>query len=172
MERIRALAIKGEKTSALRQFGALLFIALLAPFIGQQAITGIIVNATIFISTALLGIEAGILIGLIPSAISLSVGLLPATLAPMIPFIITGNAIMAVIFSRFREKNYWLGVFSASFLKFFFLFNASSIFINLIFKKEIAGQAALMMSWPQLFTALGGGLATYLLLKLCKKINL
>ncbi|TFG35356.1 MAG: iron hydrogenase [Parcubacteria group bacterium] len=171
MERVKILTINKEKTLVLAQFGILLGIALVAPLIGQQAITGIIVNAILFISTALLGIEAGILIGLIPSVISLSAGLLPAALAPMIPFIILGNAILVVVFGYFKEKNYWLGMFSASFLKFFFLFNASSIVINLVLKKEVAGQVALMMSWPQLFTALSGGLIVYFILKQCKKIN-
>lgn len=171
MERTKTLAINRERILSLAQFGILLSVALVAPFIGQQAVTGTIVNATIFISTALLGIEAGILIGFIPSVISLSVGLLPAALAPMVPFIITGNAILAIVFHYFKEKNYWLGAFSASSLKFLFLLSSSSIFINLIFKKGVAGQAALMMSWPQLFTALSGGLAAYLFLKICKKIN-
>lgn len=171
MEKIKTLAINKEKTLVLAQFGILLGVALVAPLIGQQAITGVIVNATLFISTALLGVEAGILIGLIPSVISLSVGLLPAALAPMVPFIILGNAILAVVFSYFKEKNYWLGIFSASLLKFLFLFNASSVVINLLLKKEVAGQVALMMSWPQIFTALSGGLIAYLFLKSCKKIN-
>jgi thiamine transporter ThiT len=171
MEKTKTLAINKEKISFLAQFGVLLAISLVAPFIGQQAITGSIVNATLFISTALLGIEAGILIGLIPSVISLSVGLLPAALAPMIPFIILGNAMLVIVFGYLKEKNYWLGVASASFLKFLFLFNSSSIVINLLLKKEIAGQVALMMSWPQLFTALSGGLITYFALKLCKKNN-
>ena len=171
MEKIKTLAINRERTLVLAQFGILLSIALIAPFIGQQAITGAIVNATLFISTALLGIEAGVLIGLIPSAISLSVGLLPAALAPMVPFIILGNAILAVVFGYLKEKNYWLAIFSASLLKFLFLFNASSMVINLLLKKEVAGQVALMMSWPQLFTALSGGLIAYLFLRLCKKTN-
>ncbi|MCX6760622.1 MAG: iron hydrogenase [Candidatus Nealsonbacteria bacterium] len=171
MERIKILAINKGKTLALTQFGILLAIALAAPLMGQQAVTGTIVNAALFISTVLLGVEAGILIGLIPSVISLSVGLLPAALAPMIPFIILGNAILVVSFGYFKEKNYWLGMFSASFLKFLFLFNTSSMVINLFFKKEVAGQVALMMSWPQLFTALSGGLIAYLFLKQCKKIN-
>lgn len=171
MSQTKILAINKEKTLVLAQFGILLAIALIAPFIKQQAITGSIVNAVLFVSTVLLGATGGMLIGLIPSVISLSVGLLPAILAPMIPFIILGNAILVVIFSHFKEKNYWLGIFLGSALKFLFLFNASSIVINLLLKKELAAKVALMMSWPQLFTALSGGLIAYLFLKLCKKLS-
>jgi len=171
MEKIKILAINKEKISVLTQFGILLAITLAAPFMGQQAITGSVVNATLFISTAFLGIEAGILIGLIPSVISLFVGLLPIALAPMIPFIIIGNAILVVVFKNFKEKNYWLGIISASVLKFLFLFGTSSIAVNFIFKKEIAYKFAAMMSWPQLFTALCGGLIAYVFLKTCKKLN-
>jgi thiamine transporter ThiT len=170
MTETKILTINKEKTLVLAKFGILLAIALIVPFIKQQAITGSIVNAVLFVSTVLLGVEAGILIGLIPSVISLSVGLLPAILAPMIPFIILGNAILVVIFSYFKEKNYWLGMFLGSALKFLFLFNASSIVINLLLKKEIAGRVAAMMSWPQLFTALSGGLIAYFVLRAMKKI--
>lgn len=164
MEKTKTLAIK-EKKSALTQFGVLLGIALVAPLIGQQAITGSIVNAALFISTAILGIEAGLLIALIPSVVSLTVGLLPITLAPMIPFIIIGNAILVVTFRYLKDKNYWLGMISASFLKLMFLFGTSSIVTSLVLKKEIAYKAAIMMSWPQLLTALGGGLIAYLTIK-------
>ncbi|TSD05139.1 MAG: [Fe] hydrogenase subunit HymD [Parcubacteria group bacterium Athens0714_12] len=109
-----------------------------------------------------------ILIGLIPSLIALSTGLLPPVLAPMIPFIMAGNTILILTFSYLKEKNFWLGVISASFLKFIFLFSASSIVINLLLKKEIAAKVALMMSWPQLLTALSGGLLAYLFLKFFK----
>lgn len=171
MEKTKTLAINNEKISVLARFGALLGIALIAPLIGQQAVTGSIVNAVLFISTALLGVQAGILIGLIPGAVSLMTGLLPLALAPMVPFIAVSNAILVVVFSKFKEKNYWLGMISASALKFLFLFTVSSTAINLIFKKEIAYKVAVMMSWPQLFTALAGGLISYLILKTWKKIN-
>jgi thiamine transporter ThiT len=170
MNQTKTLTINKEKAVALAQFGILLAVALIAPYIKQQAITGSIVNAVLFVSTALLGAEAGMLIGLIPSVISLSVGLLPPVLAPMIPFIIAGNTILVLVFSRLKEKNFWLGMFLAGVLKFLFLFGASSIVINLLLKKELASNVTIMMSWPQLFTALSGGLIACLILKAIKKV--
>lgn len=170
MQEVKAQVIKKEKVFALTTFVVLVGVATLAPLIKQQAITGSIVNATLLISTVLLGIPGAILVGLFPSLIALSVGLLPPVLAPMIPFIMAGNAILVVTFGYLRKKNYWLGIISASILKFLFLFGTSFIVVNLILKKEIASKVAQMMSWPQLATALAGGFIAYLFLKSIKKI--
>lgn len=170
MNQAKALVINKEKIFALSQFIALVGIAVAAPLLRQQAITGPIVNATLFAAVMLLGTQNAILVGLIPSLIALSVGLLPAVLAPMVPFIMTANALLILVFGYLRKRNYWLAVISASFLKFLFLLSTSSMVINLLFKKEIASKVALMMSWPQLLTALAGGLIAYSFLKSIKKI--
>ena len=73
-------------------FLILLVVATLAPYTRNQYISGTIVNCTLLIATATLGIRAGLLICIIPSTIALATGLLPPVLAPMIPFIILGNA--------------------------------------------------------------------------------
>ena len=49
----------------------------------------------------------------------------------------------------------------ASVLKFIFLFISSSIVVNLIIKTELASRVAGIMSFPQLFTALAGGVIAY-----------
>ncbi len=155
------------KTSA---FAIFLAIAIFAPLLKQQFITGPIVNAVLFISVMLLGSQGAIMVGLVPSLIALSTGLLPIVLAPMIPFIMLGNTILIITFDYFKKKNFWLGIILASFLKFLFLFLASSVVANLIVKKEIASKAAMMMSWPQLLTALTGGIIAYLFLKTIRKV--
>jgi len=170
MNQIKTLTIKREITFILIQFVVLVGIATVAPLFGQQAITGSIVNAVLFITVAILGLPAAILAGLVPSLIALSIGLLPSILAPMIPFIIMGNITLVLVFDYLRKRNYWLGMISASILKFLFLFSTSSIMVNLILKKEIAQKMAIMMGWPQLLTALAGGLIAYLFLKRIKKI--
>jgi hypothetical protein len=152
-------------------FIMLLAIASAAPLIGhQQFITGPIVNATLLAATVLLGVRGGLLIGLIPSSIALSAGLLPPVLAPMIPFIIVGNAILVVTFGYLRDKNYWLALVSGSILKFAFLFGTSSVVINLLLNKNVASNVAMMMSWPQLVTALAGGVIAYGILRGIRKL--
>lgn len=170
VEKVKTLILKKQIVLTLVQFAVLLGIVTIAPLIGQQAITGPIVNAMLFIAVLVLGTQNAILVGLVPSLIALSFGLLPAVLAPMIPFIMMGNAILILVFGFLKKRNYWLGVISASVLKFLFLFGTSSIVINLLLKKEIASKVAIMMSWPQLFTALAGGVIAYLFLKSIKKI--
>ena len=170
MNQIKTLTIKKEIAFVLIQFVALVGIATIAPLFGQQAITGSIDNAVLFITFAVLGLPAAILAGLIPSLIALSVGLLPSILAPMIPFIIMGNIILVLVFNYLKNRDYWLGMISASILKFLFLFSTSSIMINLILKKEIAQKMVIIMGWPQLLTALAGGLISYLFLKSIKRI--
>lgn len=165
--RVESLTIN---RTAVITFVVLLGIASAAPLIRNQFITGPIVNATLLIAVALLGMRDGLLIGLIPSSIALAVGLLPPVLAPMIPFIIVGNAILVVTFGYLRSKNYWLGLVSGSVLKFAFLFGTSSIVINLLLNQKVATSVAVMMSWPQLVTALAGGLLAYGFLRGTKRL--
>jgi hypothetical protein len=146
-------------------FASFVGIASLAPILRQQLITGSIVNAMLLISLILLGRTAAILIGFLPSVISLLLGFLPLVLAPFLPFIIAGNIILVLVVESLRKKNYWLAMVSGGFLKFIFLAVSSSIIINLFIKSPIAKQLAFMMSWPQMFTAIFGGVLAYLFVK-------
>jgi len=178
---------------SLLKFTALVGVATLAPLLGNQSITGPIVNATLFIAVVTMGWRNAILIGLTPSLIALMAGTLPSVLAPMVPFIAVSNAMLIVVFGLFAKKpariatparhadashagwqsvaggNYWLGIASASFLKFVFLFGTSAILINL-FNIQLPKSIALMMSYPQLLTALAGGVIAYLFLKTIKRV--
>jgi hypothetical protein len=167
----KILGVKKELILGLSQIAFIIAIATIVPLFHQQLITGPIINAMLFIAVVVLGAEKAVLTGLIPSLIALSIGLLPAVLLPMIPFIMVGNTVLILVFDFFRKKNYWLGAVLASFFKFLFLFSTSSVVINLLLQKEVAKNVALMMSWPQLFTALAGSLIAYLFLKTVKKIN-
>ena len=79
-------------------------ITLMAPFFQQQAITGIIVNAMLFVATALLGVRMAIVLAFLPSVIALSLGTLPAPLAPMIPYIMVSNVLLVFVFDFFQKK--------------------------------------------------------------------
>jgi len=141
-----------------------------APLVKQQLIVGPIVNATLFISAATIGTAGAIMVGLVPSVISLSVGLLPPVLAPVIPFIMISNALLVSVFAIFRKRNFFLGIVAASIIKYLFLYVTSSVVINLLLKKEVASSVAQMMSWPQLVTALAGGVLAWVFLRGAKRI--
>ncbi len=166
----KILTWERSKTIATTQFVALLAVATIAPLFHAQWLTGPIVNAMFLIAVALLGTQTAIILALLPSTIALSAGLLPAVLAPMIPFIIIANTILILGFSVLGEKNYWLGILVGSLLKFLFLWSTSFVVINLLLKKELATSVSAMMSWPQLATALLGGVIAYIFLKSIKKI--
>lgn len=171
MNNEQVLTIDKCNVIASTKFIALIGIATIVPLFHQQMLTGPIVNATLFVSTIILGTRMGILVGLFPNVIALSVGTLPAPLAPMVPYIMISNVILILTFGYFKNKNYWLAVGVASFLKFLFLFSTSSVVIGLLMKKELAESVAIMMSWPQLFTALAGGVLASISLGYYRKNN-
>lgn len=171
MERIKEIELnKVEISKKAAIFTILIGIAIVLPaIIHRQEITGPIINSTLFLSVVFLSPEVAIFVGLLPSIVALSSGLLPSVLAPMVPFIMIGNAILILIFSFLRKKNYWLGMCLASLFKFLFLFLTSSLVINLILKKNLAPKVAAMMEWTQLVTALVGGVIAFIVLKALKK---
>jgi hypothetical protein len=77
-------------------------------------------------------------------------------MAIMLPFIMLGNIILVSSFKLI--KNYYIALFSGGILKALLLFLTASIFIN----NPIVLS---MMSWPQLLTAISGGLLAYLIKK-------
>lgn len=139
---------------ALIQFGALLAILFFAPFIGNQLITGTIVNATLIISFFLLGRGSAVLLCFLPSVISLGLGFMP--LAIMIPFIMVGNIIFVYSFSII--KNYWVALIAGGLIKASFLFIVANVLVN-------NSTVSSMMSWPQVFTAISGGIVAYFFIK-------
>jgi len=130
---------------------AVIFPALLAHTPQNQWITGTIVNALLFLAVWRVGVVNAALVAALPSSIALMRGLLPPPMAILVPYIIISN--LAMIFVFYAIKKYPLtGIISASLAKFLFLFTITSFFIKL------AAPLIVMMQWPQLFTALAGGL--------------
>ena len=176
-------------TTYLIKFLILLTIATGAPLLGfhSQWITGPIVNMALILSIFLLDVRSALLIGILPSTIALGTGLLPAILAPIIPFIILSNSILVLAFSVLsrvsdeqsesriegsRDKlwslNYFTKLFIGSGLKYLFLLLTSEIVINLLLNSKVAPAVAQIMSWPQFFTAMIGGILAFGVLKVLK----
>ena len=155
------------------KFLVLLGLATAAPLVGlySQWITGPIVNMALILSVFFIGIRAALLIGILPSTIALGSGLLPAVLAPMIPFIIISNTLLVLVIDWFKNQrmNYFTALFFAAGIKYLFLLITSGLVINLILKPQLASKVALMMSWPQFMTALVGGMLAWGVLKILKK---
>ncbi len=159
------------------QFLGLASVATLLPFyIHLQWFTGPIINAILILALIILGIRASLVLCLIPSLMALAGGLLPAVLAPVVPFIMLSNTILVLSLDWFWRQakdasiGYWRGVIVGASLKFLFLFFSTSVIAKLLIKKTLAVKVAQMMSWPQLATALAGGLIAWAILKWLKRV--
>jgi hypothetical protein len=166
-ENIVSLDIKKVVTKIF-QLSIFVALAVMAPYFGHQLITGSIVNALLFISVIIAGVESAFLLCLIPSLISIYTGLLPLALAPMIPFIMTGNALLVLVFWGLKNKSYWLGAILAALTKFIFIWGVGTLLAKSVLV-GIAPKLALMISWPQLATALLGACVAYLFLKVIRR---
>jgi hypothetical protein len=171
MNNIKTNILEKVNYQTITWFTSLTVAALVVPhYIHNQLITGPIVNAILFLACMTLGAGNAIMIGLLPSVVALISGLLPLPLAPMIPFIMISNAIMIITFSYLNKINYWVGILGATLFKYAFLFLTSTIVVNLITNKTVAAKAAsTMMAYPQIITAIAGGVIAFGVMKALKK---
>jgi hypothetical protein len=177
MSYIKEEAMVRVNTAAIAQFLALATAATALPFlIHIQWLTGPIVNAILIIALFLIGIRGALLLCLIPSLMALAGGLLPAILAPVVPFIMISNVLLVLgvdfAYSRSRDavRGFMAGVLAGATLKFLFLFLTVGVMSNLIIKKELSFAIVQMMSWPQFATALAGGVLAFMFLRWLKRI--
>ncbi|MCX6760366.1 MAG: hypothetical protein NTW46_03430 [Candidatus Nealsonbacteria bacterium] len=113
---LKEISLEKEAVGTLANFLVILGVAVIVPMFHNQFATGPIVNAVLFISAVILGLDKALFICLIPSVIAMSVGLLPPVLAPMVPFIMISNVLMVFVFFYTKKTNYWLAMVSASFI--------------------------------------------------------
>jgi len=177
MINLKAKAITQINAQVLVRFFILAGVATLLPFyVHTQWLTGPIINAVLILTLFLVGIRAALILCLVPSMVALGSGLLPAILAPIVPFIMMGNALLVLAVDWFynnlldSNRGYFLGLFTGALIKFLFLYSSVIIISRLLIKQELALKVAQIMSWPQLATAVIGGVIAYLFLKKLKKI--
>ncbi len=170
MSKILSLSIGSVKSKAIFFAVGLAICLVLPAFFHNQWITGPLINATLLLATVLVGPTEAVLLGLMPSTMAFLGGLLPLPLAPMLPFIMIGNAIMVMTFHTVRPKNYWGAVGLAALLKFAFMHGSVVFLLSRMMDGNLTAKLAVMMSWPQLFTAIIGGTIAYGFLKPLKKI--
>ncbi|MDA3839707.1 MAG: hypothetical protein PF572_01330 [Patescibacteria group bacterium] len=164
------------QVETLTKFLLISGLAIMIPFyVHIQWLTGPIVNALLILSLFLVGIRSAVFVALVPSVVALSVGLLPAILAPMIPFIMISNIIFVLVIDftvnaiKNEKVSYWSAILIASLVKFTFLFLSVSVISKLLIKSELAVKVAQILSWPQFYTALLGGVIAFAILKWLKK---
>ncbi len=171
MEEAKVEVIADKKINTMIQFGSMVLLAILFPLFPLQQITGPLVNALLFIAVVILGVRNALIICFLPSIMSVSVGILPAVMLPMIPVIILGNILLVLLFNYFYQKNFWLGVVIASFVKFVFIYSLATLLASEFIKSPIfAKVVGLSMGYFQLITALLGGIIAWVFLKFIKRI--
>lgn len=131
----------------------------------NQWLTGTLVNATLFLAAYKLAPANALLVAFFPSTVALTQGLLPLPMALLIPYIITSNIILMLVFGRFKKRPLF-GVIVSSLAKFSFLY-----VLTLIIAERLNFQLISMLQWPQLFTALAGGMLAITLIKIFTKKN-
>lgn len=166
MNKVKILIFDDKITVATIQFVGLFSVAVIAPLFGHQLITGTVVNFILFITVFLLGIESATLISLFPSLIALGTGILPLTLAPIIPFIIASNIILIMVFKGLSKTNLWSAMISASITKFAFL-----TIVGLFAASFSGGFSSFitLINGTQLITSLSGGLGAILFIQILWK---
>jgi hypothetical protein len=159
------------------KIGLALSLALLIPALRlPQPVTGPLVNALLILTALSAGPQAAVAVGLVTPLNALFSGVLPLPMMVLIPFIALGNGLYAVVFSALRERSFWLGIAAGAAVKFALLYAASTwlvtLLTGLLFGKALALPAAAVytMQWPQLATALAGGVLAYAILTSYKRL--
>ncbi len=151
------------------KIGLAVSLGLLIPALGlPQPVTGPLVNALLLVTAVTTGAGCALLVGVVTPLNALSSGVLPLPLMVLIPFIALGNGVFAGVFSALRARNYWLGVLAGAILKFALLYAAATWLVGPLSGALANGKAGAlpvamihMMQWPQLATALAGGVLAY-----------
>jgi hypothetical protein len=88
-----------------------------------------------------------------------------------------GNALLVLTYSSLtspstslRTRGFWVGAIPAAFVKFIFIWLAGMILANSILH-GIAKNIMLIISWPQLVTAIAGAAIAYFVLKIISYIK-
>lgn len=141
----------------LTKLAILLAITLAFQMLGlPQPFTGPAVNAMLILSTLALGPVGAALIGMLTPVIAFTRGILPPPLGPAIPFIVLGNWALIFTFAGLQRVNSYLALGVGAVLKFFILAGAVRFFL------AVPPPIAKALQFPQLLTALAGGIVALL----------
>jgi len=118
----------------------------------------------LLISAGYVGMWSGVIIGLFTPVLAFLFGIMK--FPPMIPFIMIGNALYVLAFSGMRNKP--VGMVLGSLVKFLWL-SASVYYMLPLFGVKAPAVLVEMFTFPQLATAVMGGVLALLVLGLLKK---
>lgn len=163
------------KVRYMTRTGVLLALAIVFQMMGRflgpnnNYIVGPLINAILLVSTAATGVWGGIAISVIAPYVSAFTNKAP--IAPFIlsfsPFIALGNAIIVVCFYLLYKKSKVAGVAMGAVLKFAFLYASVTLFTRYFgVPDNFAKVMNALFSWPQLLTAVIGGIIAIIVIRL------
>jgi hypothetical protein len=145
-----------------------LVLAVLLPSLGlPQSITGPLVNALLILAVETAGLGTALIVGILTPMTALLHGVLPLPLMVMIPFIALGNAMLTSVYNALRGRSRLLALVAGATAKLVLLSVAVTWLAERPLSLLVGGAAqkvllppslVQMMLWPQLVTALAGGL--------------
>jgi hypothetical protein len=170
--RINAMALNtGLPWTALTRGVLLIATAVAITNLGlPQPITGPLVNALLILTVEWSGVNLAVIVGMVTPVGAALRGILPLPLVVMIPFISLGNAILVSLYGLLRPWNRWLALGLAALSKALFLYGTMLVLVARPLHLEMGGKDQsvvmpnaflTMMSWPQLVTAIAGGLLAF-----------
>ncbi|WP_018962519.1 ECF transporter S component [Coprothermobacter platensis] len=133
-------------------------------FHAPQLITGTLVNAMLLISAGFVGTWSGVIIGLFTPVLAFLFGIMK--FPPMIPFIMIGNAVYVLVFSSLKNKP--VSMVLGSVVKFLWL-SATVYFMLPLFGVKVPALMVQMFTFPQLATAIMGGVLALIVLVFLRK---
>ncbi|MFZ5943015.1 MAG: ECF transporter S component [Bacillota bacterium] len=147
----------------LTRSALLLALAIAVQQAKLQWITGPGINAILILAVGYSGLVSGLIIGLFTPILAFSQGIMP--LAVAVPFIMLGNALYCLGFFWARKINDVVGIAVGALLKFSLLVLAVNFVI------QVPPKVSQALSFPQLVTAIIGGIIAIIILKGISKIN-
>lgn len=133
------------------------------PFSVRQLITGTLVNCVLLVFTARAGLASGAAIGAVSAVLAALLGISQLVISPLVA---AGNILLCLTYWFLEERmNHICGVIAGAALKCAFLWLTVPMALSAAgFPEKQAAMLSIMFSWPQLVTALCGGLLAWAVL--------
>lgn len=170
----------------LTRASMLLAFAFIIIFIGSrmegamfnQVVVGPLVNAVILTTVLTCDLKYGVLVSLTTPVLALITGQFPTAGAPFIPFIMIGNAVLAIIFFVFNKyiKTYgaYAGIVIGALFKTLVLTISIKYLVELFkigIPKPLVSKLTVMMSYPQFYSAVAGGVVALIFCSIYLKMG-
>jgi hypothetical protein len=142
-------------------------------------VVGPLVNAVIMTTVLVSGIQYGVMVGLLTPVMAALTGQLLPPMVPFMPFIMLGNITLAIVFGLLAKHagkfGSFIGIVVGAVLKTLVLVLSVKYLITLFginMAPKVMEKLYAAMSYPQLYTAIAGGIIALLLYAVYKKAYL